>query len=526
MQPLTPTLSDLLASSPRWDSPIVKRWLSDNAPQLKHLSHHLQVACALKNLDDVPSCPIVPTEEVLFLKHLRQFAPVGKTAWQLVKHDTNIKTHWLKWLHLLQVGLSLQEALQLHRGKKLHFIREYLSSTVSLVDVQQRLISDQFTVERAQELVSELDFNSFSSIRLFSDTLAQIKATKNVELAYFTARGHSTPVARLLLREFFKAGSLATKKKVDNDAEYAAWFRGTRLPGLHAQQRASVMELAIGEELLRRGLTVEKRTTHITSRSRLAQQHDRSWFCHDFFVPQLNMIIEYNGKYWHSDRDFELQKAAYVLSVTGCRYTLLWEEAFQSAADYVDWLLNSSEAFSSTDPTDVINLKIQLHAAAKETRLDTAFLDVADRLAELSHCQSKKVAALAVKDGRIVGTGINGSITGAVNCDEVFPGGVTIENREEHREWSRFNEVHAEENLVSYAARLGGAGLQGCTVYSSLQPCQKCSTYLASVGAARIVYRHSYDMGDVGFSESLFRRCGIIFDKLGDQTTDQLTTAS
>jgi dCMP deaminase len=55
-----------------------------------------------------------------------------------------------------------------------------------------------------------------------------------------------------------------------------------------------------------------------------------------------------------------------------------------------------------------------------EFRFHQLFKDIAERFSQESHCLSKQVAALAVKNGRIIGTGINGTVAGDVNCDEYF----------------------------------------------------------------------------------------------------------
>ena len=503
----------LVSVSSRRDSPAIKRLLEHKAPYLAHLPHAHQVTCALLGLRDIPRCPIVPSEKVFYQAHRLMFAAVGVTAFKIVRHDTDVKTSWLSWQHLLTYGLSLDEASKLLHAKALFSAREFFSGVnQSQLDVLQHLIKDGFTIERATELSAELNFNSFSSIKLFVDKIIELRSTKNHTIEFFTNRGHNLHHAKLLLREFFQAGANAVQKRVVEDAEYAAWFRSTRLPGLLAQQRNSKMEKAIGEKLRAYGYTIEQRTTHITSKSRLGQMHDRSWFCHDFYIKELNAIVEYNGVHWHPDRSFEIQKAAYVMMATGCRYILLWEGSRSNAAEYVEFIANSEGEFDSTDRDDVLALKTMLYAKQKEDELDTAFLDVADRLSKLSKCQSKQVCALAVRNGRIISTGLNGSVAGGLNCADVFPHGVNEANRTEHRAWSAHNEVHAEENLVGEAAA-HGIRLRGCTIYVSMQPCQKCSTYLASIGSERVVYRHAYDFGDAKFSEALFRRCSILFDQ-------------
>ena len=154
------------------------------------------------------------------------------------------------------------------------------------------------------------------------------------------------------------------------------------------------------------------------------------------------------------------------------------------------------------------------------------FSDIAKRFAAESHCISRKVAAIAVKDNRIVATGINGTPEGTCNCDEHwekqykdgndFADGLSFDKafslwitdndfREMHHVWSKENEMHAEQNLVSHAARKG-IPLEGSTVYVTLSPCIDCAKLLIGVKPAKIVYLEKYDKSD---SLALLEKAGI-----------------
>ncbi|AUS02845.1 deoxycytidylate deaminase [Vibrio phage 2.275.O._10N.286.54.E11] len=117
------------------------------------------------------------------------------------------------------------------------------------------------------------------------------------------------------------------------------------------------------------------------------------------------------------------------------------------------------------------------------------FMSVCEEFATLSHCISKKVAVVAVKDRRIIATGINGTIPGQKNCDCCYNDGDFT--REEHHEWSLKNEVHAEVNMIAYCAK-HGISLEGATVFSTLQPCADCSKALAVSGISKVIYKDEY----------------------------------
>lgn len=121
------------------------------------------------------------------------------------------------------------------------------------------------------------------------------------------------------------------------------------------------------------------------------------------------------------------------------------------------------------------------------------FIRVLNELKRESKCVSRQVAALIIKDGRIISTGYNGTLKGAPNCCEVHdPDGF---DREQHHKWSLMNEIHAEQNAIAVAAK-NGIDVDGCTCYCSLQPCNACLLLLIQSGIKEIVYVDSYDKCD------------------------------
>ena len=124
-------------------------------------------------------------------------------------------------------------------------------------------------------------------------------------------------------------------------------------------------------------------------------------------------------------------------------------------------------------------------------KLDKVFLNILDEFASMSHCVSKKVAAMAVKDGRIIATGINGTAPGYLNCDSIFD--ETSFDRDIHHKFSTTYEIHAEMNMILFAAK-NGISLDGATLYCSMAPCWNCIKHISVVGIKKIIYNRPYDL--------------------------------
>ena len=109
------------------------------------------------------------------------------------------------------------------------------------------------------------------------------------------------------------------------------------------------------------------------------------------------------------------------------------------------------------------------------------YFGTVDLLSRRSTCLRGNVGVVAVLDNRIVATGYNGSPKGLPHCDSK-----TCKPGEPCQ-----NSIHAEANLVSFAARYGIA-LNGVTIYCSYLPCKKCAELLIQSGVKEIFYKYDY----------------------------------
>ena len=124
---------------------------------------------------------------------------------------------------------------------------------------------------------------------------------------------------------------------------------------------------------------------------------------------------------------------------------------------------------------------------------DEYFMRIARVVASRSNCMKRKVAAVIVKDGRIISTGYNGTPRGILNCNE---GGCPRCNAfsPSGQGLSECYCSHAEENAIVQAS-YHGIGIKGSTLYTTYSPCLLCTKMIINSGIAEVVYNEAYPLG-------------------------------
>jgi len=129
-----------------------------------------------------------------------------------------------------------------------------------------------------------------------------------------------------------------------------------------------------------------------------------------------------------------------------------------------------------------------------------AYMDVAERFAELSSAQRLQVGAIAVKDNRIISIGYNGMPSGWDNsCEnEVIENGwPSLKTKPEV--------LHAESNCISKLARSPESG-EGAVMFVTHAPCIDCAKLIYQSGIAEVYYQRDYrDTAGLDF----LKQCGI-----------------
>ena len=107
-----------------------------------------------------------------------------------------------------------------------------------------------------------------------------------------------------------------------------------------------------------------------------------------------------------------------------------------------------------------------------------AYMDVAERFAQLSHAQRAKVGAIIVKDDRIISIGYNGMPSGWENvCEE---DGKT-----------KPQVLHAETNAIAKLAQSSESG-KDAILFCTHLPCMECAKLIYQSGIKEVYYREEY----------------------------------
>lgn len=137
---------------------------------------------------------------------------------------------------------------------------------------------------------------------------------------------------------------------------------------------------------------------------------------------------------------------------------------------------------------------------------DDYFMGIAKMVSLRSNCVKRKVAAVIVKDKRIISTGYNGTPRGTRNCNE---GGCARCNGfgESGKNLEECFCSHGEENAIVQAS-YHGISLKGGIIYTTFSPCLICTKMIINAGLKEVIYNVSYPLGEGPLA--LLKEAGVI----------------
>jgi dCMP deaminase len=145
-----------------------------------------------------------------------------------------------------------------------------------------------------------------------------------------------------------------------------------------------------------------------------------------------------------------------------------------------------------TPSVAAVHAAVMKKAPARHARpdWDTYFMDIAHVVAKRGNCIRRQVAAVIVKDQRVISTGYNGTPRGVRNCCD----GGCARCAGTAPSGSGLGDCvcsHAEENAITQSA-YHGIAVQQATLYCTLSPCLLCAKMIINAGIAEVVYEDEY----------------------------------
>ena len=143
----------------------------------------------------------------------------------------------------------------------------------------------------------------------------------------------------------------------------------------------------------------------------------------------------------------------------------------------------------------------------------SAFMDTAERFAQLSSAVKLKVGSVVVKENRIISIGYNGTPTGWDNrCEHLVS-----EYNEVTKSWYLTEElvtnddvIHAEANAILKLAKDGESG-NGADLFCTHAPCIHCAKLIYGAGIRKVFYREDYKSTD---GLDFLNKCNIEIEKV------------
>ena len=136
---------------------------------------------------------------------------------------------------------------------------------------------------------------------------------------------------------------------------------------------------------------------------------------------------------------------------------------------------------------------------------DEYFMEIANVVALRSNCSRRHVAAVIVKDRRIISTGYNGTPRGIRNCNE----GGCPRCSSHTPSGTNLTEClcsHGEENAIVQAA-YHGICVKDSTLYTTFSPCLLCAKMIIHAGIKEVVYKERYSIDDT--SKRILKDAGV-----------------
>lgn len=145
---------------------------------------------------------------------------------------------------------------------------------------------------------------------------------------------------------------------------------------------------------------------------------------------------------------------------------------------------------------------------------DQYFMEIAHTVSKRATCDRGRSGCVIVRNRQILVTGYVGSPIGLPHCDEVGHQMKQTVHEDGHITNHCVRTVHAEQNAICQAAKLGIA-LQDSTLYCRMTPCRVCAMLIINCGITRVVCEKKYHAG--AESEEIFKMAGVSLEYFSEE---------
>lgn len=137
---------------------------------------------------------------------------------------------------------------------------------------------------------------------------------------------------------------------------------------------------------------------------------------------------------------------------------------------------------------------------------DEYFMEVCRAIAKRATCDRWRSGCVIARENQILVTGYVWAPKWLPHCDDVGHLLKTLQHDDGHSSQHCVRTVHAEQNAICQAAKLGIA-LDKATLYCKMTPCRACAMMIINCGITRVVCEKKYHAGEE--SEEMFKKVWI-----------------
>ena len=137
---------------------------------------------------------------------------------------------------------------------------------------------------------------------------------------------------------------------------------------------------------------------------------------------------------------------------------------------------------------------------------DEYFMEVCRAIAKRATCDRWRSGCVIARENQILVTGYVWAPKWLPHCDDVGHLLKTLQHDDGHSSQHCVRTVHAEQNAICQAAKLGIA-LDKATLYCKMTPCRACAMMIINCGITRVVCEKKYHAGEE--SEEIFKKVWI-----------------